>query len=85
MIKFHCECCGKHQPVEIEVLSTDNLNPNLAWGDVVCQECSFVIATISTDTDKQGKYEFVMTKTLEEVDKEFKEANPHVVYREKVR
>lgn len=58
-IKFYCECCGEHQPVTIEDLQTDDLNPGIAWGDIVCQICHFVIATISTEPENAGKYEFV--------------------------
>jgi hypothetical protein len=58
-VRFYCEFCTRPQPVEIESLTTNELTPNLAWGDVICLECGFVIATISTDLDKQGQYEFV--------------------------
>ena len=59
MIKFYCEDCCDGQPVEIEPFTTDELNPDVAWGDIVCKVCRFVIASVSTDLDKQGQYEFV--------------------------
>ena len=55
-IKFYCESCMQHQPVEIEELKTDGLN-DVPWGDIVCELCHFVIATISAD--KPGKVEFL--------------------------
>ncbi len=58
-IKFYCEECCDNQPVEIEPLVTDELNPDVAWGDIVCEICHLVIASVSTDLDKQGQYEFV--------------------------
>ena len=35
--------------------STDELNES-AWGDIVCPECSFIIATITVN--EPGKYVF---------------------------
>ena len=49
-LKFYCECCGEHQLVIIEDISKDKLNKR-PWGDVVCRECSFVIATISAKVE----------------------------------
>lgn len=57
MIKFYCEICDYHRPVEIEPLQTDDLNKGKPpWGDIVCQECHFVIATISAS--ESGVYQF---------------------------
>jgi len=61
-IKFYCECCEDGQSVIIEPLTTDELNPDIAWGDIVCKVCHFVIVSISTDLDKQGRYEFIRVK-----------------------
>lgn len=63
-IKFHCEQCEDGQPVEIEPFVTDELNPDVAWGDIVCKVCHFVIASVSVDLDEQGQYEFVKKKNL---------------------
>lgn len=85
MIYFYCEQCEDGQPVEIEPLVTDELNPDIAWGDIVCEVCHFVIANVSTDLDKQGKYDFVMVKTLKELESEFNRIHPEVIYRETIR
>ena len=61
MVKFYCECCNDHMCVEIEPLQIDKLNESWAWGDIVCSECHFVIATISAD--EAGVYGFVKTET----------------------
>ena len=58
MIKFYCQCCDKHQEVYPVELKTDNLNKGVAWDDVVCKECNFVIATISSD--ESGKLLFAL-------------------------
>lgn len=58
MVRFYCEICDQAQPVEIEPLETDDLNKGKPpWGDIVCNECHLVIATISADTP--GIYSFV--------------------------
>lgn len=54
-LKFYCEGCGKHQPVVIEPLKFDDLN-NDAWGDIVCKECSLVIATMSSNREGRLGY-----------------------------
>ncbi len=44
-------------PIEIEPLKTDDLNKGKPpWGDIVCDECHFVIATISAN--EPGIYQF---------------------------
>jgi len=48
--KVHCEVCGKHQLVNPIQLRKDRLNKK-PWGDIVCSECHFVIATISADVE----------------------------------
>jgi len=55
-VHFHCEQCRTHQPVEIEPLKADDLNP-YAWGSIVCKRCHFVIATMSAETP--GRLVFV--------------------------
>ena len=45
-IKFYCEICDKAQSVYIDLVEYDELN-DTPWGDIVCLNCSFVIATIS--------------------------------------
>ena len=55
MIKFYCEQCKKCVPVEIGKLVADNLN-KAPWTDVVCKDCRFVIATISSE--KEGELVF---------------------------
>ena len=58
VINFYCECCDCHQPVHIEYLQADDMNKGKPpWGDIVCTECNFVIATISAP--EPGVYRFV--------------------------
>jgi hypothetical protein len=57
MVKFYCEVCDCHQPVEIEPLITDDLNKGKPpWGDIICTKCFFVIATVSAS--EPGVYRF---------------------------
>lgn len=63
-VKFYCEVCGNHTPVEIEHLKKDDLNGDMIWGDIVCTECHFVIATISSNI--AGNYSFVLETTVNE-------------------
>jgi hypothetical protein len=57
MVRFYCEVCDEHKCVLIEPLETDELNKGKPpWGDIVCVECHFVIATISADIP--GIYKF---------------------------
>lgn len=58
-VRFYCDACEKSQLVEIEPLTTDDLNPDKAWGDIVCKVCHLVIATISTNIEEQGIYDVV--------------------------
>ena len=46
MIKFYCEVCGKSQDVILEDMTKDVLNKKFPWGDILCKECKFVIATM---------------------------------------
>ena len=55
MIKFHCNVCNQHQPVILEPLRKDELNPK-PWGDVVCAECYLVIATYSAENEGVLQY-----------------------------
>jgi len=48
MIRLYCEQCKEFQPVEIEPVQGDNLNP-MPWGDIICADCHFVIATLVAD------------------------------------
>ena len=48
-VRIYCECCGENVPLEIEPMSTDELNGDKIWGDIVCPECHFVIATLTAD------------------------------------
>ena len=56
MTKFYCECCEVHRSVQIERALMDDKN-EMFWGDIVCEECHFVIATYSED--RQGMLMFV--------------------------
>lgn len=44
-IGFYCEVCHTHRAVQAITVASDDLNPE-PWGDIVCSECHFVIATI---------------------------------------
>lgn len=55
MVKFFCEPCRKAQSVIIEKVTKDKRNKT-PWGDILCKECRFVIATISSE--QEGGYEF---------------------------
>lgn len=61
-VKFYCESCQEHKKVEIEPLSTDALNINRIWGDIICADCHFVIATISAS--EAGIYQLVKVAEL---------------------
>jgi hypothetical protein len=50
-LKFYCSSCGDHQPVEIEPLRKDDLNGDVAWGDIICRKCRFIIATVTSETE----------------------------------
>ena len=49
-ILFYCESCGSAQQVYIEPAQRGALN-NMPWGDIVCKECSFIIATYSAEKE----------------------------------
>jgi uncharacterized protein YlaI len=50
MLKFYCEVCGELKPVEIKKIEKDDLNEK-PWGDILCSDCHFVIATVSADKE----------------------------------
>jgi len=56
MIKFYCDDCMTPREVTIEPITMDMLNQE-AWGDIVCDECSGIIATASADVE--GKLVFI--------------------------
>ena len=58
-VKFYCEVCGEAVPVIIEDVTKDKRNKT-PWGDILCDKCHFVIATISSETE--GVYEFRIKK-----------------------
>lgn len=57
MIKFYCECCEESVNVIIEDLMSDELNGDAIWGDIVCNTCKLVIATVTAK--EPGTYRFV--------------------------
>jgi len=61
MNRIYCKNCAKSQPMLIEPM-TDEKHYKKPWGDLVCRECSFVIATITVD--EPGVYEFVKVRDL---------------------
>jgi hypothetical protein len=54
--EVHCEQCRTHRPVEIEPITANDMTP-VAWGDIVCKRCHFVIATMSAE--EPGRLMFV--------------------------
>ena len=52
MIKIYCDICKKHVNIFIEPVTRENYN--VFWGDIVCPECNYIIATLTTD--KPGTY-----------------------------
>ena len=44
-VSFYCENCKTQRAIQAISVGTDDLTPK-PWGDIVCQECQFVIATI---------------------------------------
>ena len=62
MIRFYCTACQKSQSVIIERLETDVLNGSKIWGDIICKECHFVIATV--EADEPGQYDFIKIENL---------------------
>jgi len=63
-VKFYCYGCDRHNFVEIEPLQKDGLNRDLAYGDIVCAGCHFVIATMSCDVE--GIYNIVAEARVSE-------------------
>lgn len=64
MVKFYCEYCDKYTPVIIDpFLSTDSLNGESIWGDIICaiKGCNSV-TTITAD--EPGIYEFIKVSEL---------------------
>jgi hypothetical protein len=58
MLKFYCVECGESQPVDIEPISISGRYPDDGpWGNIFCQECRFVIATMGADVE--GELRFV--------------------------
>lgn len=55
-VKIYCSSCGKYQPLEIEPMSSDKLNGDSIWGDLLCSVCRLVIATLTVS--EAGIYEF---------------------------
>jgi len=55
-LKIYCELCEAHQSVEITPIEADDLNPG-PWGEIVCQTCHLVIATMSAE--EPGRLMFV--------------------------
>ena len=64
MVKLYCEQCEGFQPVEIEPLRRDDLNP-MPWGDIVCSVCHLVIATMTAD--EPGTYGIVRVPSARDV------------------
>ena len=61
-IKIYCDACGgKPQSFFVEPLKKDELNKT-PWGDIVCDKCGFVIATLSADVE--GDVALVMVTDL---------------------
>ncbi len=56
MIKFFCRYCETEQPVQIQPMNKDSLNPE-SWGDILCSKCMFILATVTVD--EAGIYDFV--------------------------
>jgi len=54
-ILIYCEVCDSHQPLYVEPMSSDDLNDSI-WGDLLCETCRFVIATITVP--EAGLYAF---------------------------
>jgi len=61
-VKFYCDCCERHRPVEIEPSQTDEITRPLIWADIVCTVCRLVIMTITAD--EPGIYDFVKVGEL---------------------
>ena len=63
-LKFYCRGCGERQSVTIEPLKFDDLNDD-AWGDIVCNKCRLVIATMSSS--REGGLGFVSAFDIREL------------------
>lgn len=63
-IKFYCDSCGEHRPVEIEPLRKDRLNGDVAWGDVVCKECRFVITTLTSEMEGTVRLDLIPSRDI---------------------
>lgn len=57
IVKFYCISCEEAREVIIEDLSTDDLNGDSIWGDIICSECHLVIATVTSNSP--GQYAFI--------------------------
>lgn len=63
-MKIYCELCEKAQPFTIDPIRKDKDFPKQGlWGDIVCSECSLVIATLS-DFKEEGVYEVKKIKEI---------------------
>lgn len=51
MPNFWCDACGKIQPTFFEGAHTIDVSGNFIGGDIVCKECSFIIATAYAKTN----------------------------------
>ena len=64
-LKIYCEVCGKTQKVRQPVLlRKDDLNKT-PWCDLVCDECSFVVATLSADVEGELRLEPLQEEVVE--------------------
>lgn len=59
-VKIYCEVCNAPKPATIEMTKDVTFSKQGIWGDILCSDCSFVIATVTGEIE--GKYELVLIK-----------------------
>ena len=73
MPNFWCEVCNKIQPTFFEGTHNFDVSGNFIGGDIVCKECSFIIATAYTPNvklkDAQQRIRLRIQKLEEELEK----------------
>ncbi len=57
-VKIYCEVCDTQKPMIIEMSEDKSFPDQGIWGDILCADCYFIIATVSGD--EEGSYGIVL-------------------------
>ncbi len=77
--EIYCECCGGFKPLTIKMEKDVSFPDQGIWGDILCSDCSFVIASVQGD--ESGEYEIVkkaVTEKMEHYEKALKAIKHHI-------